>query len=273
MKKLLIMHIPFLLLAPILCSLSAVISYPQVIMGARAAILGLSIASTVTAINIFNRQKLSDSQSPSILSIVISGLISGTIAGIVISFLPLELWHRADQMTEKEDLVFLPPHVSTIYAAIAVSCLYNILVVLGYRLRFVFKDSETESKIGNLIAFILHIPLLDFEGDFGKSIVHGIFRKRPNFFSAIGVLIASSISYTAMLLLSGEKIYPGNELFVKFLLQVLLFYLLTYLVILPFAMLFFASAAIADPAFSYKRWRKRTGQKEHAEAVNSNNEA
>ncbi len=258
MRKLLIMHIPFLLLAPFLCAFSALISYPQAIMGARAAILGLSIASTVTAINIFNRQNLSDSKFQSTLSIVISGLISGTIAGIAISFLPPDLWNRANRISNDDDFDFIPPHASTMHVAIAVSCLYNILVVLGYRLRFVFKDIETESKIGNLIAFIIRIPMLDFEGDFGKGIVLGIFRKRPNFFSAAGVLIASSASYTAMILLSGERLYPGNKSFVQSLLQSLLFYMLTYLLILPFAMLFFASAAIADPAFSYKRWRKRT---------------
>ncbi|HBC88296.1 MAG TPA: hypothetical protein DCZ94_15195 [Lentisphaeria bacterium] len=124
MIKLLEKHIPFLILAPFLCFFSGIMM-PHV-LGFRAAILGLSVAAAGTAVNILNREELSKEQPPTIYSISLVGIISGMVCGLFLCLTRnLEFFHSF-------------PVVSNFVGAAS----YNILILIGYRFRFIFKHGR-----------------------------------------------------------------------------------------------------------------------------------
>ncbi len=206
MIKLLIKHIPFLLLTPFLCFFSGVF-FPE--MGMRAAILGFCISAGVASSNILNRSNLENSKMSFQLSLLLIGFIIGIISGVLISLVPVDSYVHAYSNRRKHDGFVIVPFAFayTLPSEIFTAAVYNILILYAYCIRFFSK-----------------------------------------FISFIAVVSAAFLSYVTIGLFPSPTpfLLTGGIIFRAF----------------PFAILWFTAAAIADPAFTYKRWQKRTGYEE-----------
>ncbi len=123
-------NIPFLLLTPFLCYFSGFF-FP--IMGFRAAILGFCISAGVSIINILNHESIENHKPPTSTSIFWTGMVTGIIAGILISFISVEPIIDIYVKRHHFDLYFLPPvYAYNLPESIIAGILYNVLILEAY---------------------------------------------------------------------------------------------------------------------------------------------